>query len=87
MSEYEASAADPDITAWTIARVRTAAEGGNRGMPGDVFTGRHTLDDRGRVAVPVRFRAWLAQGATLALDTSAQSTLSVAFFTSIGMGA
>jgi glutamate:Na+ symporter, ESS family len=27
------------------------------------------------------------QGATLALDTSAQSTLSVAFFTSIGMGA
>ena len=27
---------------------------------------RHALDDRGRVAVPVRFRARLAQGATLA---------------------
>jgi MraZ protein len=32
------------------------------------FTGeyRHALDDRGRVAVPVRFRARLAEGATLA---------------------
>lgn len=32
------------------------------------FTGefRHALDDRGRVAVPVRFRPRLAQGATLA---------------------
>lgn len=32
------------------------------------FTGefRHSLDDRGRVAIPVRFRARLAQGATLA---------------------
>src|SRR5918999_2534915 len=27
---------------------------------------RHALDDRGRVAVPVRFRGRLAQGATLA---------------------
>ena len=27
---------------------------------------RHALDDRGRVAVPVRFRARLSQGATLA---------------------
>src|SRR3990170_8425870 len=27
---------------------------------------RHTLDDRGRVAVPVRFRGRLAEGATLA---------------------
>jgi MraZ protein len=27
---------------------------------------RHTLDDRGRVAVPARFRARLARGATLA---------------------
>src|ERR671911_425196 len=27
---------------------------------------RHTLDDRGRVAVPIRFRPRLAQGATLA---------------------
>jgi MraZ protein len=27
---------------------------------------RHALDDRGRIAVPVRFRARLAQGATLA---------------------
>lgn len=27
---------------------------------------RHALDDRGRVAIPVRFRARLAQGATLA---------------------
>jgi MraZ protein len=32
------------------------------------FTGefRHALDDRGRVAIPVRFRARLAAGATLA---------------------
>lgn len=32
------------------------------------FTGefRHALDDRGRVAVPVRFRGRLAEGATLA---------------------
>jgi MraZ protein len=27
---------------------------------------RHALDDRGRVAIPVRFRARLSQGATLA---------------------
>src|SRR6266545_5202992 len=27
---------------------------------------RHTLDDRGRVAIPARFRLRLAQGATLA---------------------
>lgn len=27
---------------------------------------RHALDDRGRVAIPVRFRARLAEGATLA---------------------
>jgi MraZ protein len=27
---------------------------------------RHALDDRGRVAIPVRFRSRLAQGATLA---------------------
>jgi MraZ protein len=32
------------------------------------FTGefRHTLDERGRVAIPARFRGRLAQGATLA---------------------
>jgi MraZ protein len=32
------------------------------------FTGeyRHTLDDRGRIAIPVRFRPRLAEGATLA---------------------
>jgi len=37
-------------------------------QPSSFFTGefRHTLDDRGRVAVPVRFRARLAEGATLA---------------------
>ena len=37
-------------------------------QPSSFLTGefRHTLDDRGRVAVPVRFRARLAEGATLA---------------------
>lgn len=32
------------------------------------FTGefRHALDDRGRIAIPVRFRSRLAEGATLA---------------------
>lgn len=37
-------------------------------QPSSFLTGefRHTLDDRSRVAVPVRFRARLAQGATLA---------------------
>ena len=36
--------------------------------PSSFLTGefRHTLDDRSRVAVPVRFRARLAEGATLA---------------------
>lgn len=37
-------------------------------QPSSFLTGefRHTLDDRGRVAVPVRFRGRLAEGATLA---------------------
>jgi len=37
-------------------------------QPSAFLTGefRHTLDDRSRVAVPVRFRTRLAQGATLA---------------------
>jgi MraZ protein len=37
-------------------------------QPSSFLTGefRHTLDDRSRVAVPVRFRTRLAQGATLA---------------------
>jgi len=37
-------------------------------QPSSFLTGefRHTLDDRSRVAVPVRFRARLGQGATLA---------------------
>ncbi len=37
-------------------------------QPSSYLTGefRHTLDDRSRVAVPVRFRTRLAQGATLA---------------------
>jgi len=37
-------------------------------QPSSFLTGEfhHTLDDRGRVAVPVRFRARLAEGATLA---------------------
>jgi len=37
-------------------------------QPTSFLTGefRHTLDDRGRVAVPVRFRGRLAEGATLA---------------------
>jgi MraZ protein len=37
-------------------------------QPSSFLTGefRHTLDDRSRVAVPVRFRPRLAQGATLA---------------------
>jgi MraZ protein len=36
-------------------------------QPSSFLTGefRHTLDDRGRVAVPVRFRGRLAEGATL----------------------
>ncbi|MGZ6256418.1 MAG: division/cell wall cluster transcriptional repressor MraZ [Candidatus Limnocylindria bacterium] len=36
--------------------------------PSPFLTGefRHALDDRGRVAIPVRFRARLAEGATLA---------------------
>jgi MraZ protein len=36
--------------------------------PASFLTGefRHTLDDRGRVAIPIRFRPRLAQGATLA---------------------
>jgi len=36
-------------------------------MDGTFLTGefRHTLDDRGRVAIPARFRALLATGATL----------------------
>jgi MraZ protein len=37
-------------------------------QPSSFLTGefRHTLDDRSRVAVPVRFRTRLAEGATLA---------------------
>jgi MraZ protein len=36
-------------------------------QPSPVFTGeyRHTVDDKGRLAIPARFRADLAQGATV----------------------
>jgi MraZ protein len=37
----------------------------SRSQPSPVFTGeyRHTVDEKGRLAIPVRFRAELAQGA------------------------
>src|SRR5438045_9596404 len=47
---------------------KMGSSGRNPSMAQAFFTGgfRHALDDRGRIAIPARFRARLGQGATLA---------------------
>lgn len=48
-----------------VPAVDISSQRDSRSPPSPVFTGeyQHTIDDKGRLAVPIRFRAELAQGA------------------------